>query len=319
MAYPTTFTYGPGNVDKILSTTLSLYRKEMRDNIFTAIPLFHWMYKKMKKTEQGGISIVIPIMYKKNGTGKFYSRYDMLDTTPQENFTSIQYKWKQLAGSITLSGFDLRVNNSKEAIVKLLTAETKNCESSLQDLLGQALFATSPATNDINSLVSLVDATSTVGDVNSTSSTWWQSNVVSSGSFAAQGLSDMRTLYNTLSKYNQKDHADVIVTTQTIFEYYENLVQVQQRINDNSLGDIGFETLKFKGTTMFWDEYCNSGVLYMLNTNHLELVVHSQADFNTTEFVKPANQDAKTAQILWMGELISDERRKQGKMTGITA
>jgi hypothetical protein len=231
----------------------------------------------------------------------------------------MQFKWKQLAGSISISGFEERVNNGKSALLNLLKAKTKQTELAIADKLGVALFAAAPAVTEIGSLVTTVDATSTIGDINSTTSAWWQATATASGSFAAQGLGDMRTLYNALIKYKAGDAPDVVITTQTVFEYYENFAQIIERITDTKMADLGFENLRFKNTVMFFDENCNSGVLYMLNSNHLKLIVHTQADFATTPFIKPQNQDSRVAQLLWQGELVTDERRKLGKLTGITA
>jgi hypothetical protein len=57
----------------------------------------------------------------------------------------------------------------------------------------------------------------------------------------------------------------------------------------------------------------------MLNSNHLELVVMTGRDFAPSEWVKPANQDAKTLNLFFMGNLITNERRKLGALTGLTA
>lgn len=314
------FTYGPSAVDSLLSTTLSVYRKTMVDNIYTALPTFNYLYKAgRKETLDGGASIIVPVMYAKNSTAGFYSGSDPLDVTPQEPFTSGQFKWKQLAASVVITGFEEAVNRGKHAVLNLLKERTRHTEMSIADKLGNALFAAAPGTNDITSLATLVDATSTIGDINSTTYSWWQSTVTSSGSFSAQGLADMRTLYNTLSKYTANDYPDFGVTTQSVLEYYENLAVPHERIIDTTTADLGFEAMKFKGMKLFFDENATSGVLYMLNSKHMKLVVHSDRDFSTSPFVRPENQDVRVAQILWMGNLVTDERRKLGKLTGITA
>lgn len=58
--------------------------------------------------------------------------------------------------------------------------------------------------------------------------------------------------------------------------------------------------------------------MLFLNLDFLELVIDSQTDFITTPFVRPENQDAKVAQILFMGNLTCSNRRKQGMIYGIT-
>jgi len=38
-----------------------------------------------------------------------------------------------------------------------------------------------------------------------------------------------------------------------------------------------------------------------------------------SEMVKPINQDVRGGQLFWAGELVTDNRRKLGKMTSVTA
>ena len=52
--------------------------------------------------EAGGESIVETVMYGKNTTAKSYSRYETLDTTPQDESTIARYNWKQYADSVTI-------------------------------------------------------------------------------------------------------------------------------------------------------------------------------------------------------------------------
>lgn len=84
------------------------------------------------------------------------------------------------------------------------------------------------------------------------------------------------------------------------------------------LGDAGFQVLEFKGQPIVWDELCNSGVMYFLNTNHMNLSVHKDANFEVSDFVKPENQDARVAQILFMGNLTCDRRSSFYKLTAKT-
>ena len=321
MAYPTTWTYSTANVDKVLASTMSIFSKELSDQIFTGIPFFHYINKKNKKRYDGGMSIVVPVNYKKNNTAQSYSRYDTLSITPQETVTSIQYKWKTYACSVSISGTDLAINQgSKTRIINLIAQEIENAKMATQDLLGSHLFAASPATNDINSLPSVVSATASLADHDPATDTWWASTIVSSAvSFAGAGLSSLRTMYNTLSKYKQTDKPDFNVTSQTNFEYYEGLGQPQQRLASTAEMDLGFQNLLFKDTVIFWDENCTTAQWYMLNSNHLELIVMSGRDFENSEWVKPANQDAKTMNLFWMGNLTTNERRKLGALTALTA
>ena len=57
----------------------------------------------------------------------------------------------------------------------------------------------------------------------------------------------------------------------------------------------------------------------MLNSGSLELVQHKNRLFSISEFGKPTNQDLRVAQVFWAGELTTNNRRKHGLLTGVTA
>lgn len=319
MPADTIFTYGVANVDSLLSTTLSSIQKTLEDNIFVRYPLYFWLRGK-RKTLNGGASIVVPLMYAVNSTSKAYNAYDILDTTPQGGITAAQFTWKQYSASVSLSGRELRQNSGKEGIINLVEAKTTQAEMSLARTLDVDAWAASQATNAIGALPVIVDDTGTVGDVAGASQTWWRATDTASGSFAARGLADMRALYNTIQNASSQDGSpDFVISTQTVYEFYEAALQPQQRFTDEKMAGAGFQSLRYKAAPVTFGANVPSGTMYMLKSDSLQLVVHAAANFATTEFVKPSNQDAKVAQILFMGEIITNNRRKLGRLVSITA
>lgn len=310
----------------ILSTTLKNYRKTLENNIFKNIPLFYWLTEKgHKKNEDGGERIVVPLLYGDNTTTKAYSGYEVLDTTPQEGMTAAEYQWKQYSSSITISGREELQNAGKSRVINLLEAKTKQTEKSIRNKMDiDALSSNGDSATGMTGLRALVAVTPTTGTVGNidrseAGNTWWRNNSTASvGSFAAGGLDAMRTMYNTCSDVGQ-DFPDLILTTQTVFEYYEKVLQVQERFNDNKTADAGFMNLKFKGATMMFDPNVVSGYMYFLNSEYLSLVVHSGCDFKMRDFIIPENQDCKTALILWMGNMVMSNAARQGVLSGITA
>ena len=308
------------NLGALLSTTLKNYRSTLVDQIHSSNALFYSLKNKDGiKEESGGERIVQPIMYAKNDTAKSYSGYDSLDTTPQAGIDAAEFNWKQYSASITISGEEERKNaGSKTKIIDLLDARTKQARMSMVEALSTGIFSdgTGNGSKNLTGLAAMVLDSGTYGGIASGTYTWWKSTVDSSSN--AITLAEMRNLFNTPS-LGGKDHPNLIVTTQAIFETYESLLTATvQTLSEGSkkLADGGFQTLEFKGVPVVWDELCNSGVIYFLNLGHMKLVVHRDANFEVTDFVKPENQDAKVAQILFMGNLTCDRRKSFSKGTG---
>ncbi len=323
MALETLFSWGPaGGVGALITTTQENRDiKELQDAVFNRLTLFDFLSKKNKVRRGGGTSIIVPIRSSANSTAASYSNYQPIDTTPQDNETAAQFLYKQYAASISLSGKEERIQNKgKYEVIDLVRTKIEDAEMSLRSTINTALFASSPASQDVGSLVTSIDATSSIGQINSTTYSFWQSTNTTSGSFSAQGLADMRTLWSTLEQRMPISAPDLLLTTTTIRDYYEASLTPQQRFapSDNT-GNGSFEKLKFKSAIVDVDAQCTSGVMYFLNSDVMELVIDPDTDFKMTEWVKPANQDARVAQYLVGLELVIKNRRKLGKLNTITA
>lgn len=318
MAQDTTFTHGVTNVTTLLTTTLENRRKDLQDNIFNDLATFKFLQKKGQIIIDGGATIVVPLMYAKNTTAQFYNGYDQLDTTPQEGFTTAQYKWKESAVSISVSNREENIQNTGDSVaLNIVDQKITQAEMSLKDLLNTQLYASTAASDELATFVTTVDATTSIGDINSTSFSFWQSLITTGGSFAAQGRSDMLTTYNTL--ITRGAAPDFLVSNPTVHAFYEGSLVPQIRWTSTSVGDSSFGELKFKNTPYFFDTAATSGVIYMLNSKHLQLYVSSRNNLRLTEFVKPGNQTAKVAQLIWAAELTTNNRRRLAKIDTITA
>lgn len=314
-----TFTYGPDNTDQLLATTLSAWASEnLEDEVFKVRPLYKKLHDKAR-TQDGGVSILLPVMYAKNGTAQSYDEYDILDITPQDGFTNTQALWKNLAVSISIAGVQMNKNSGVSQVINLLDAKTKQAVESLVDLFSEQLFASSPGSKDVTSLPKIFSTSTTIQDVSGSSNSWWQATVVSGGSFATQGLDDMRTSINTVDEFNPASTLDTVVTTTTIKNYYEASMTPNMRFTSAGVGDPTFSGLQFRATEIFSDPNAPSGEMYMFSTEDLFLFINSNANMKTTEFVKPATQIAKVAQIIITAELMTRARRKLVKITGISA
>jgi hypothetical protein len=312
-----------------LTTTLANYRKQLIDNIFDEYPFLSWLNGKLgqamrgksaKRTIDGGESIVEHLLYETNSTAKSYSGYESLDTTPQEGMTIARYNWKQYSVSITISGLEKRSNMGEAAMINLLSAKTTQAEMSLRDKMSVDSFAdgTGNGSKNLTGLAALVSTTTTVGGISPTTYPWWQSSVTATaGSFAATGIDKMENTFNTVSFGNDKP--EIIITTQAVYQYYKKALQPQERFTNTMTADAGFTNITYNSVPVLFDRDCTSGYMYFLNPKAMNLVVHSSADFNTGPFVTPENQDASTAVILFQGNLTTNNRRKLGVITGITA
>lgn len=315
--------------DALLTTTLANYREQMIDNITDEYPTLSWLTGKlgeaMKGTNRlrkldGGESIVEHIFYEFSSAVGTYTGYGTIDLTPQEGSTIARYNWRQYGTSVTISGLEQRSNQGEAKMVDILKYKTMQAENSFRDRISRDIWSSLVGGSDGKSLDGLgiqVDSTGTVGGLSQATYPWWASTETASGSFAAQGLRDMRTLFNTISFGNNTP--DYIVAPQTVYEYFETALQPQERYQNTKAANSGFSALTFKGVPYFFDRDAIAGTIFMLNSRSINFVVHKDAYFATGKFVEPDDQDAKSAKILLQANITVNERRKHGKLTGVTA
>lgn len=319
---------GNANFDTLATSTLVKYAdKELVDNIFQSSALFYLLAgsedmrkagSKSYKELDGGLKIVEPLLYASNSTAGSYSGYDELDTDPQEGMTNAEFEWKQYSVSVSISGKEKRQNSGETAVFNLIEGKIMQAEMSLIETMNGDLFTdgTGNSSKDLTGLVLAVDSAGTYGNISRSTDTWWSSQETAvSGPLT---VDVMRTMYNDCSRGYKKAHPNLIVTDQDEYEAYEAKLQPDMRYSDNKLADAGFMNLAFKGANMVYDEVCNAGVMYFLNTDMMGIRVHKDAKFTVTEEQRPVDQDAFVKQILWMGNVVTKNSARQGKLTGLT-
>ena len=306
------------NFDNLLTTTLANYRKTLTDNVFTARPLTYTLMEKGRiRMLNGGTKIVEPLIYGLNSTVGSYSGYDSIALTPQEGISAAEFEWRQYAASISISGMEEAKNNGDQEIINLLEAKIMQAEESMREGFNTMFFGdgTGNSSKNWNGLGNLVESGNTVGGIDSSTYTWWKS--YEENTATALTLAQMATAYNTVSVGN--DHPDTLLTTQTLFEKYEALLQPNLRYTDTKTADAGFQNLLFKAAPVMYDTGCTAGTFFFLNSKYLTLVGHSDKWFSQTAFISPEDTDARYALIMCYGNLTVRNRAKQGKLTAKTA
>ena len=309
------------------SATLANRREEIIDNIFEKA-VFAGMLKMHNgiRMESGGDTINTPLRMAKNTSSGSFADYDILDVTPQDTITTAQYQWRALYATVTISWMEEQKNDTEHQVFSLLQSKIDGARDTIRDKLNIQLMQAQPGagSKDLNSITELIDEAPTANPargaiggitVASSANTWWRNKATSGGAFT---VADMNTMFNDVSQAAEMPH--FILTSQTDFEYYENSQVGQIRYASANVADAGFQALQFKGRPIVFDpQIGNTDEMYFINTDYLKLVIKTGADFVMGEFTEPDNQAARTAKILFLGNLENSNRRRTGTLHGITA
>lgn len=301
--------------DQITAITRSKWVPKLVDNIFDSDPIVQRARKKFMEKKSGGVDIRTPLNYALNGAGGWYSGADTFNTTDTDNISAASWDWKQLYENITISGRDRMVNNGDEAVLDFVKSKLQIAEQTMADRLGDAFYSAGTDANSILGLRTLVDATDTVGGISGSTYSWWASQEDSSTTTLS--MSALQTQHTLLTKNNKSP--TVALATRTLYNSYYALLQPQQRFQDTETAKGGFQNLMFNGIPVIAGSKVPASHWFFLNEDFLLFIVHSERDMKFTGWKDPIAQDVTVAQLLFMGALVTTNRRMHGKFTALTA
>ena len=313
----------------LLSSTLMKYIEAgtLMDQVHNRSPLWKWLReKKRMKILTGGERIALPVMYEDSGNFKRYSGLEQLDVTGYEGVTLAFFPGVQAATAVILSGLDQRSNRGESQVRDAAKDKIFQAESALADNLATDSYSdgTADGSKQVAGLLAMVATTNTSGtyaSINTANNTKWRNQVATSvGNAAVNLLPNLRTVFNDcLEVAGVQGQPDGIFTTQTMAETLESLIVPAIRYAPGGSGELSAEPI-FRKASINWEAKCQSGVMYILNSNHVFHFVHRDANMtmNPEGFQRPINQDALVAQLLYQGNLATNLRSSLGKLTGLT-
>jgi hypothetical protein len=308
--------------DRVASTTLKNYQKQLADNVSDHIPLLKLLRSKGAVKVSGGDTIVRPLMHE-FANAQSYSGSDVIDVTKQDGISAAEYNWKQVVCPIVVEGIEKARNMGETQVLDLMEALTMQAEMSLADKVSEMIFGDGTGNSGkdmlgLQAIVSDTPTTGTLGGINAANESFWRNEVNTSvGSFASNGLTEMSTMMRNLTR--GVDRPDVIVCDTTQFGRLETVANGRAEFSNPALADQGFRALKFQGVDVIFDDNCPSDHMYLLNTKNLKLYIHRDNDFSVGPFIEPANQDVLVAKVKLYAQLTTNRRNSAGALSGFSA
>lgn len=309
--------------------------------------------KMLSKTKRfGAATMDFPIKYQVGTAIQSFLGFDALPTSFTDTRVLLKYNPRFVAANVALAGTDILANNTAAKVLDLTRVEMQSRAQDLADGIGTMLWSdgTGNSNKDFLGLGALVDNgtnVATIGGLSRATYTTLQGTVTSSPTLA---LSTIRTLWNAIADAT-------IAPTRGYMDYptwalYEQLLQPQEKIFKevnvvpNYKGYEGFAGLMYAGMEFVADRKATAGQLVLINENFMDFygldadleafegsrkvdvagklfagnAYNSVGNlgFYWTGFIKSNNQYAFNSYIIQAGNLITDNPRRHGKLTGIT-
>ena len=307
--------------DDITATTIKHFRPALVDNIFNDIPLFKRMRAQDAVSVRGGDSIMQSLLYATTTSGGSYSGYDVLLTTPNEQISAAEFSWKQYYVNITIDKLSVLKNSGPEQIFNLLQKRVQAAQLTMADTLATDLFSdgTTNSSKCITGLRAAVDDSSnidTYGGILRSTNTWWKAIYKgNSGTDRALTIPIMEDAYNDVE--DGMDAPTCIVMGADLYEKYWRLAEADKSLMNVMSGDMGLTTLSFNGIPIIKDRKCTAENIFMLNEKYLELVIHSDEQFEVRPFQEPVDQNVATSKVFVTLNLVSSNCRRQCRIVDL--
>ena len=331
---------------RIQTTVQQSYLPFVVDTILNSNVLFQRIVRGAKVWD--GRTKRMPIKVSKNTTGTSFRGFDTFSTAATDNRQFLEYTPAFYQITCALPGDELSVADTEEKVLDLMKLTIQSDTEDMADDLGTIFYAdgTGNGSKDPLGLGALVDDGSSVdsiGGLSRSTYTTLQSTVTASGGTLT--LAKMDTLWSNVSSGSQKPTA--FYTTETVFNLYGQLLRPQERIMKEAgrmkgmVGGTGFTALEYMGKPVIQDEKCTSGVLFALNEEYLDwyalpffgakpIQYKSQVKGNDysapvglgfawSDWIIPANSGSVVGHVYFGGQFVTNNPKRQGKLTGITS
>lgn len=332
------------NFDRVLEFTRDKVLDGVFDQAFNHSPLAGLLLGRLLQTmfgelamggrsrriQGGGESIRTRMNLGKNTTAKTQSGpWDTVNASPSDTVRHTRKNWKFYSSTIVLSEHDLGVNRGPEALSSLMQFESENAVNSLVDLVVDHAYDSSAVSTRVDGLEQIISAGDSVGGLSGLTYTDWNSRGVSDRGtapasvsfagtgFAADGLQDWQLAYNNASEGSIRPQ--VVMTEWNIYNLYEGQLQAQERFQNTSVADAGFQNLMFKGAPVMPDSKCPATNTYFLNADKEFMQVLEGFDFSVGPFERSETQTARVSKVLFTGNQMSTGRKYQNKVTGVSS
>lgn len=312
------------NLSEIITTTLRNRSGELADNVSKGNALLGKLKEKGSWKAASGRSIVQELDYAENGTFMYYSGGEVLNVGSSDVLSAAEFDWKQAAVAVTATGLEIDVQNTgKEAVIDLLEGRIKNAQRTMRNNITNGMYSNGTGTGGkqiggLQLLVADAPTSGTVGGIDRASYSFWQNQVYdanSDGGTAATS-SNIQTYMNALYLECTRgaDKPDLILSDSVYYKLFWASLQAIQRVTDSKMAEAGFQSVKFAGADVVYED--NTGMpashMYFLNTDYIFLRYAPKRLFKPLDKVQSINQDAIVQLITFAGNMTCSNCSLQG-------
>jgi hypothetical protein len=317
----------------LLSTTLRIIRPNFVDELYKKTPILDWARKAGGiDFEDGGTKVSCPLsLIEHSNITEYPTGFEPTNTAVRTIMRNADYEWDDFSAPIVITKKEELENNSERGVVKILEARTKNVFGLLRRETNKQLIAgNSTVLLNLNTLNGVASTngfieqalpgaqTNTVGGVSKTTyqnTRGWQNQYQDAANAASTNLLPaMNQMWIAANNVAPMGEIKLILSSIAAMSNYKRLLQAQERYIDEKVLDAGRMALAFAGAMIEQDSdmAVNGGVgvsewsQLWINFDALKIVIHSGADYSTSDFIFSQGNTSRLAHVYHKCQLTTD-------------
>lgn len=295
----------------VLASSLQRSRKKLIMASIRSNALMAWAFANDRvEYEDGGYQISNPLVVGRNPNVTSMEYYDQLPVGQTNEFTSLNYGWSRVVGTVIISDQEEDENRGESMIFKLMKAKLDVLEESIKEKFSEYLYSAGGGADPLGlpSLVPDDPTTGTLAGVNRATETQWRSSAYNfGGTLDATNIEE--AFDDILMDLTLKgDKPDLILAGRNIFRLYRAAVRdkIVLNLSDTSNGkrmmDLGFGGLSHQNIPILYDEDCPVNKAYFLNSKYLRLHILKGVNMRVKNLNSPWDMDASGSRVVWQGQ-----------------
>lgn len=315
--------------NELTAVTRRAFIPKMIVQIYNTSPLLAAFLANAQMASGGVSSVSCPVQGQPFVNSQ-WTGYDGSFAQPpsQQGASLSEFNLKAIITPVPFLGLEGAVQLD-HAVVPLIEARMNDATNSAVDALSQAGYNNFTNNQQLIGLPGAIDDGTnlvTYGGINRTANTWWQARVLT---LAATTRAQILRAIASVNKNGGEMPTFGVMgfgtwTTLALDFVGVESYQIQPGMGFDSDADrprSAFRALDVAGVPIYADPYCPEGILYLMNSNYMNLYVHEMASFAFTGFESLLSnyQLGYIGAVLTLCELVLNKPRTSGRFTGLTA
>lgn len=316
--------------NELTNVTRRAFVPKLVVQLYNSTPLLAALIANSQPASGGVSSVSVPVQGASfvNGQWSDYSGSFAQPAVQQGAFLA-EYNLKLSITPVPFLGMEGAVQMDY-AVIPLLEARMNDATNVTCDIMATALYNNTSNSQAFIGLPGAIDDGTnlvTYGNINRTSSTYWKSKVYAAGSvnptrqLVLQYIAGCTKNGAELPSFGVMGFGTWTLLAQDFVGAESYKITPDKSFDKDGEPRAAFQALMVAGVPIYADPYCPEGLLYLVNSNYLNLYMHEQATFAFTGFESTLSnwQLGYVGALVNIAELVSTKPKSMARVGGFNS